>query len=134
MRHRLLLDDIDAAGVAFAPRLAALAHQAVERALAGGPLDFARLLAEGRWALPIVHLACDFHAPLRHGDELDLSVGLVALGERSARLRTELRRDGALVATAEQVHACLDRAIGAASPWPEALRAAWRALPAAQKS
>ena len=131
MRRTLLLDDIDAAGVAFGPRLIALAHQAVEPRLDGTPLAFAALLREGRWVLPIVAIAADFRRPLRHGDAVTFQVALEELGRRSVRLGISLRTaDGSDAAHIRQTHACLDRSTGQSCDWPAPLAEALRALAA----
>ena len=131
MQWTMALDDIDAAGVAFAPRLIALAHLAVERRLAGSALDFAQLVRDGRYALPIVAVAAEFRLPLRHGEAIALRVVLADRGPRSARLRTDLVvGDGRIAASVAQTHACLDRAAGVAVAWPEAMQSALAALEA----
>lgn len=130
MRWRVRLDDIDAGGVVFAARLIALAHQAYEEAMDEAGLALAAVVRDGRWALPLVRVEADFRAPLRHGDDLTLVVGLAGSSERSYRIVVRVFTAPArLAAQVEQVHVALDLASGRAEALPEALRAALARLP-----
>ena len=128
MIRRLLLDDIDAAGVAFGPRLLALAHQAYEERLAAVGLDLAALIRAGTHALPIARIEADFRAPLRHGDEAEFTVGLAELRERSYSVRIEIAANGRSCAVITQIHACVDRKAGGACLLPPEVADALRRL------
>jgi acyl-CoA thioesterase FadM len=82
-QFRICLDDIDAAGVIFAPRLIALVHRSIETILAKRGLDFAAIIRQGIHALPVVRIETEFLAPLRHGDEVTVSLSVHRLGTRS---------------------------------------------------
>jgi 1,4-dihydroxy-2-naphthoyl-CoA hydrolase len=125
---RIRLNDIDAAGVAFGPQLIAWAHEAVEDVLLGVGVDLAAVIREGAYALPLVRIESDFRAPVRHGDDLQAQVRLVALGETSFRLSTTLTVGTTVVATVIQVHVAIDRAAGRPLPLPVGVRAALERL------
>jgi 1,4-dihydroxy-2-naphthoyl-CoA hydrolase len=119
---RIRLNDIDAAGVAFGPHLIALAHEAVEDALRAAGLDFAAVLREGAYALPLVRIESDFKAPVRHGDDLEPTVTVVKRGERSFTLKTVLQIAGGPVAVeVVQTHVALDPKARAAVALPAAV-------------
>ncbi len=123
-RSRVELQEVDAAGVVFAPTLIALAHRAYEQAALQRGLDLAALVRAREIALPVVRVECDFHAPLRHGDDLILAVSCARVGGSSYALTIALR--GALGdarATVIQVHACVDPATGRSTTLPDWLRA-----------
>ncbi len=123
-RHRVTLDEVDAAGVVFAPTLIALAHRAYEQAALERGLDLAALVRAREIALPVVRVECDFHAPSRHGDELTLAVSCARVGGSSYALTIALRGAvGDARATVTQVHACVDPATGRSTTLPEWLRA-----------
>jgi acyl-CoA thioesterase FadM len=128
MERILALDDIDAAGVAFGPRLIALAHHAFEQAMADAGAPLPDLLREGRWAMPLVRIDTVFTAPLRHGDRVGWTVRLERLGDTSATLRIDAATGTGPAYSVTQVHVCLDRTTGRPAPWPVPLRAALERL------
>ena len=120
--YRLLLDDIDAAGVVFGPRLIAIAHRAVETALAGVGVDFAAILREGRFALPIVKIEADFSAALRHGDEVTLDISCARIGKGSFTIVSEIRTVKVVAAKIIQIHAVFDVVNQTGMALPESVR------------
>jgi acyl-CoA thioesterase FadM len=128
MERILALDDIDAAGVAFGPRLIALAHHAFEQAMADAGAPLPDLLRDGRWAMPLVRIESTFTAPLRHGDRVGWTVRLERLGDTSATLRIDATTAAGPAYAVTQVHVCLDRTTGRPAPWPVPLRTALERL------
>jgi 4-hydroxybenzoyl-CoA thioesterase len=127
--HRVLLDDCDAAGVVFGPRLLALAHQTYETVLAELGIDFAALIRGGELALPYVHLDCEFRAPLRHGETVTLDIACARLGSTSYTIEILVARaDGTAGARITQTHVALDPRVGSKIPLPEILRTALTTL------
>jgi 1,4-dihydroxy-2-naphthoyl-CoA hydrolase len=127
--YRLLIDDIDAAGVVFGPRLVAIAHRAVEEVLADRGLDFAAVLRDGVFALPLVKVEAEFREPLRHGDRLDLVVGCDRLGSSSFTMTIDMRtRDGAIAAVVRQTQVAIAVATRTAIPLPAGVRQALTGL------
>lgn len=122
--YRVRLDDIDAAGVVFCARCVAIGHAAYEDALAAAGLPLPEVLRAGRIALPLVHVEADFKAPMRHGEDLTVTVTIAALSERSYSVLVGMAGAQGTAATVRQVHAAVDRASGQAIPLPAEVRAA----------
>jgi acyl-CoA thioesterase FadM len=124
MTRRILLDDCDAAGVVFGPRIAALAHHAYEEALAGLGVDFAVLIRNGELALPYVHLECEFRAPMRHGDLVDWRLSCSRIGDSSFTMRIEAVVGTTSCAVVSQTHVAFDPRLRSKVPLPAGIRAA----------
>jgi acyl-CoA thioesterase FadM len=134
MAYLIRLDDVDAAGVVFAPRICAIAHALWEEELALAGLPLARLLAEGRHALPLVRLEADFLAPLRHGERI--LAGHVATPEGDCGFRVAISlvgEDGRLRARVVQEHACIALPERRRTALPGEVAAALSRLPAAPR-
>lgn len=109
--------DVDAAGIAFFPRIFEYCHDAFVRWLAeaGEPLPAA--LFTQSWAGPLAHAEADFLRPLHFGDELrvaivaaeligsTLTLGYrLALSELPSPRGPRVRVSGEVVAVAQTVH------------------------------
>jgi acyl-CoA thioesterase FadM len=131
-QRRILLNDIDAAGVAFSARIIAIAHESFELAMAASGAALESLIA-ARVGLPLVHVEADFHAPMRHGDLIDIDVHCARIGGGSVTIAISLRRGTKPTATVRQIHACVDMDALVSRPLTDALRAvfaAWGPPPA----
>ena len=124
--RRILLNDIDAAGVAFSARIIAIAHESFEQAMAASGAALEDLIA-ARVGLPLVHVDADFHAPMRHGDGIDIDVHCARIGGGSVTIAIILRRGTKAAASVRQIHACVDMDALAARPLTDALRAVFNA-------
>jgi acyl-CoA thioester hydrolase len=62
---------------------------------------------------PRVAAACDFRAPLRFEDEVDVAIRVDAIGSRTIRYAATISRGGATMATATMTVACIRTAPGA---------------------
>ncbi|MFI5298655.1 MAG: acyl-CoA thioesterase [Polyangiales bacterium] len=127
-RRAVRFDEIDAAGFVYFPRLAALAHEAMERIFeAAGDGGYARWVngVDGpRIGFPCVHLACDFRAPLRFGDELVVAATVGNIGTTSVQFTVVVSRgDGVDCATIDYVVACARLEGPRKEPLPDTLRA-----------
>lgn len=86
-RYRYRFGDIDDAGIAYYPALLHYFHCAFEDWWADGlGLSYPHVMQEERFGLPAVHLDVDFRAPIRYGDEPDVSLGILGLGNTSVQL------------------------------------------------
>lgn len=116
--RRISLSDTDATGVAYAGRLADLALQRLEEALAAAglrPQD-----AVGGPAGPaVVHLAVDYRRPARLGERLAATVTCAEIGTSSARFAVRL----GTACTAEIVLVWVERRRGASAAWPPRIKA-----------
>lgn len=131
--RRILIGDVDGAGVAYTGRLIALALEVLELGWAQAGLDLAAMLRAGRLALPLVNLTADFAAPLRHGETVACHLLAGEAGTTSCSCVVELRPEGA-AAPAAQVRCtavCIDGSTFRAVPLPDDLRAALARLGAA---
>jgi 1,4-dihydroxy-2-naphthoyl-CoA hydrolase len=124
--RRILLNDVDAAGVVFFARLVAIAHEAYELALADAGLSLAKLIHDRGHLLPLVHSESDFKHPLRHGEDVHITVRCARIGSSSYTIAIDLAIPGkgqsVLAASMKQIHACVDRDLGESVPLPPEIR------------
>ena len=83
-RLRYRFGDIDDAGIAYYPSLFHYFHCAFEDWWSDGlhtPYD--RVVHDEKFGLPAVHIECDFFSPIRYGDEPDIHLGILRLGNSS---------------------------------------------------
>ena len=73
------LHDVDHAGVMFFARLFVHAHDAYEAFMAHLGLDLCAMIRTGE-RLPIVHASADYFQPLRHGEQITVTLEIEALG------------------------------------------------------
>jgi 4-hydroxybenzoyl-CoA thioesterase len=71
---------------------------------------------------PAVKVECDFKAPLKFGDEVDVDVDLTRVGKKSATFRYRALRGGQEVAVASVTVACVDMRTFASQEIPPAYR------------
>jgi acyl-CoA thioesterase FadM len=132
----ILIGDVDSAGIAFTGRLIAIALEVLEQGLAAAGLDWSRLLREGRYGAPLVHLDADFKRPLRHGEVIHGAVVCECIGESSYTCRVDLIAAEAqdVAASVRFVAACIDAHSFTAIAVPEAFRPALERLMATDAS
>ena len=128
--RRILIGDVDSAGIAFTGRLVAIAMEVLEQGLAAAGLDWAALLRTGRYSAPMVHLEADFLRPLRHGEQIYGDLICERIGESSYTCRVDLiAPDSAAVAASVRfIAACVDGRAFTAVPVPSEFRAALESL------
>ncbi len=124
------LRETDAAGVVFFARYFDLLHTAFEAMLEARGLGVGAIIAEGDYALPIVHAECDYGRPLRAGDAVAIHIAAERVGKTSFTLRYTVERGGAAVSRAKTVHVCVDLATGRKRALPEPVTAALAGPPA----
>ena len=121
------LRDADAAGVLFFARHQALAHDAYEIFLTRNGMNPGKIIAEGRYALPIVHVEADYRAPLHCGDGVVIEMRVAEVRTRSFTLEFSLSNsEGALASRVRTTHASVSLATRKAVPLPEELVRALR--------
>jgi acyl-CoA thioester hydrolase len=64
--------------------------------------------AEREMTFPRVAVACEYLAPARFGDELEVHLRVLRKGTKSLTYGFELKRDGALVAKGQTTCACVE--------------------------
>jgi acyl-CoA thioesterase FadM len=95
-RYRYRFGDIDHAGIAYYPALLHYFHCAFEDWWSdelGTP--YPTVMREERFGMPAVNIQADFYAPIRYGDEPDISVAVLALGKSSIQLGLWMNVGGA---------------------------------------
>jgi 4-hydroxybenzoyl-CoA thioesterase len=94
-RIRYRFGDIDDAGIAYYPKLLHCFHCAFEdwwsEALRR---PYAALMHEDKLGLPAVHLEADFFAPIRYGDEPEVHLGVLRIGEASVEFGFWMTKPG----------------------------------------
>ncbi|MEO7793999.1 MAG: thioesterase family protein [Thermoanaerobaculia bacterium] len=76
--------DLDPAGIVYYPRFMHFCHVAMEEFFHDAiGTDYPTLLRDHGIGFPVVHLATDYHRPLRYGDNLEIEVSLPKLGRSS---------------------------------------------------
>lgn len=121
VRHRPRQFDTDATGALWAGGLFVACHDAWEALLAHVGLPISHILRKEDWGLPLAHVEAKARTEVPEvAVEGDLTVELVALSERSLRVRYRVGEGW----EAESVHVCIDRKTGRPRPLPEALRQA----------
>jgi len=125
-RRPVRFDEIDAAGFAYFPKVVALAHEALERVLEDArPGGYAGWVVGERIGLPCVHIAANFSAPLRFGDEIVVTTTVLRFGSTSVTFEVRIARgDGIDCAKIDYVVACADLHGPSKRVLPDALREA----------
>jgi 4-hydroxybenzoyl-CoA thioesterase len=128
--RRMLINDIDAAGIAYTGRLVTIALEALETGLADVGLDFAAMLREKRFGAPLVHIEADFKRPFRHGEHVDIDLWCIGISERSYTCRIDLLPAGGTLVAASLsfTAAVIEMATFTSVPVPDYFRAALERL------
>lgn len=83
-RYRYRFGDIDHAGIAYYPALMHYCHVAFEDFWADDlGVPYPVLMKEHNLGFPAVRLEASFHSPIRYGDEPEVSVGVLQVGNSS---------------------------------------------------
>src|SRR5262249_41601631 len=82
-RRSVRFHDVDAAGTLFYPRVLEYFSDTYVALLAARGVDVPAMLRIGSLAVPIVHAAASYVAPLRFGDAIDVSIAGVRVGRSS---------------------------------------------------
>lgn len=128
--RRMLINDIDAAGIAYTGRLVTIALEALETGLAEAGMDFAAMLREKRFGVPLVHVEADFKRPFRHGERVDIDLWCTEIGAHSYTCRVDLLpAGGTLVAASLRFTAAvIEMATFTSVPVPDHFRIALERL------
>ena len=126
--RRVTLRDADPAGVLFFARYLAFAHDAYEEFMAARGIDFARVIREGDYLVPVVHAESDHRRPLWAGDTTTIAVRVEEVKRRSFTMVYELRTSaGAVAAECRTTHTAVNKQTGRACPLPQEVLSALRA-------
>ena len=121
LRVNVGLAHTDAAGVVFQAEYFRLFHDAYEDFLARAGFPIAKLLAQGRVGLPVVHAEADFRTPLRVGDRLSIELRVEEVASRRYAIGYRARCRGRIAATGRTVHVAIALPAGKACAIPAGL-------------
>jgi YbgC/YbaW family acyl-CoA thioester hydrolase len=114
--------DIDAAGIAYYPRLVNFLHEAFEDFFAGHVgRPYPDVLREGL-AFPTVKVEMEFLHPVRHGDRIQIEVVVEKIGRSSLAIRYAGSVGGRLVFNAGNTVVVVDPKTFRPTPVPDWLR------------
>ena len=86
-RYRYRFGDIDNAGIAYYPALLHYFHCCFEDWWSDGlGTPYPSVMHDEHFGLPAVNIQADFYSPIRYGDEPDISLGVLRLGNSSVQL------------------------------------------------
>lgn len=89
-RKRVFFHHCDPAGIVFYPQYLLLINEVLQDWFETGlDVGYAGLFADRRIGIPTVRLECDFLAPSRLGDALDITLAVERIGKSSFELRYE---------------------------------------------
>ena len=81
---KVCFGDIDNAGIVYYPRFMHYFHLAMEEFFSSEMgVDYADVLHKRNVSLPTVHLEADFRRRLRYGDEINMEVRIIKIGQNS---------------------------------------------------
>jgi len=114
--------DLDAAGIAYYPRLVNFLHESFEDFFAGHVgRPYPDVLREGL-AFPTVKVEMEFLQPVRHGDRVEVAVAVEKVGRSSVQIRYEGRVEGRDVFRARNTAVVVDTGTFRPLPVPPWLR------------
>ena len=117
---RVVMSEVDASQVHFTA-----VHRWMDRGtsewLAEIGHPFTQILVTGP-GIPIVETRCSFLGRIMLDDVIDQTTEMGGIGRTSFRSRHEFTRAGEIMARAELVHVCVDRATRTPVPVPDWLR------------
>ena len=114
--------DLDAAGIAYYPRLVNFLHEAFEDFFRGHVgRTYPEVFREGL-ASPTVKLEMEFLSPVHYGDQVDIGVSVEHVGRTSVRIRYEASVKGTPVFRARNTVVMVDMKTFRSIPVPEWLR------------
>lgn len=106
---RVRFGDVDAAGIAYFPRIYGYLHEAFEELWERHcGVRYQELISVRRLGFPLVHSEVDFRAPLRFGDRPEMRITCTRLGHSSFELRYRIYNSGVLAVDARQTTASVD--------------------------
>lgn len=124
-RIRVRFGDADPAGFVYYPVLFHYCHVAMEEFFADRlGIPYHKLMADERIGFPTVSAEAEFFKPLAYGDEAEIEVSVVSIGQSSATFEYSIRRvsDTGLCARATNVHVSMNLDTRLAVPIPERYR------------
>ena len=129
-RHSITIpfQDIDAAGIVFFAHLFRYAHETYEHFMSHIDHSLAQILRQGDYLLPLVHAEADYYQPLRLNQAITIELKVSRLGNSAFTLQFDfIDENNRLHASAQTVHAVLDKKTQSKTSIPASLRSALEA-------
>jgi len=109
-RRRVEFADTDLEGMVHFARFLVYMETAEHELLAAAGVTIGADADGRRWTWPRVKVECDYLAPLRFGDEVEIAVTVERRGKSSVTYSHQLSRDGEAVARGRVTAVCCRRA------------------------
>lgn len=110
-RIAVVFGDTDPAGLVYYPNIFHYCHIAMERFISERTgTNYSELIAKHRIGLPTVKVEAEFLHTILYGDEIDIEVDILSMGNSSITLTYSVKRasDQKLCARVEQVHVTMN--------------------------
>jgi 4-hydroxybenzoyl-CoA thioesterase len=113
----------DPAGIVFYPQYFVLFHELVEDWFNRGlGIDYADFISKERRGLPTAHIDCDFRAPSKIGETVQMRLCVKRIGTSSLTLAVSVHAGDEVRVTANQVLVLISLEDGSVLPIPPSLR------------
>lgn len=109
-RRRVDFPMIDAAGIAYYPRIYDLCHRMFEESWEQfTDYTYHQIIDDVGIGFALKHIQSEFHLPIRYGDYIDISISISRIGNSSCTWEYSMKnQDGFLVWTSSQTTVCVD--------------------------
>lgn len=124
-QQKIRFGDIDRAGIVYYPRFFHYFHVALEEFFSSElGVDFHTVIDQHRIGIPVVHLETDFSRPFNYGDNIEVEVVPVQIGQTSITFQYRaFKKDHATAhIVSRQTTVCMDIDTFKKKPIPEWLR------------
>ena len=122
---KVCFGDIDNAGIVYYPRFLHYFHLAMEEFFSSEiGIDYAEVLHKRKLSLPTVHVEADFRRKMRYGDQINIEVRVIQIGQTSVTwgYRGYRTADEEMVVEGQNVTVCVDPDTFEKTEVPEWLR------------
>ena len=122
---KVCFGDIDNAGIVYYPRFLHYFHLAMEEFFSSEiGIDYAEVLHKRKLSLPTVHVEADFRRKMRYGDQINIEVRVIQIGQTSVTwgYRGYRTADEEMVVEGQNVTVCVNPDTFEKTEVPEWLR------------
>lgn len=130
-RTEVRFQDVDGAAIVFYSRFFEYFHDAYAAFLGHHGISLAESVRTGDWLAPLAHAEAEYVHPLKFGDSAVVEIVRARIGGSSLRVgyRIVLAATSTVCTVGQTVHVMVDRESFRPRPVPEAVRAAFAAVP-----
>ncbi len=124
-QQKIRFGDIDRAGIVYYPRFFHYFHVALEEFYTSElKIDFHTVIDKHRIGFPVVHLETDFSRPFNYGDDIEVEVSVLQIGNTSLHYQYRAFKKDQKTAhiVGRQITVCMDMDTFKKKPIPEWLR------------